>query len=68
MSAIYKGEAGLDHTHGFLRSTLDVSPSKQFLKVGSPVECSDHSEEYHPEHHACEHNSFEIARQVTRGH
>ena len=29
--------AGLDHTHGFLRSALDVSPSKQFLKVGSPA-------------------------------
>ena len=27
---------GLNHTHGFLRFALDVSPSKQFLKVGSP--------------------------------
>ena len=27
---------GLDLTHGFLRFALDVSPSKQFLKVGSP--------------------------------
>ena len=29
--------AGLDPTCGFLRLALDVSPSKQFLKVGSPV-------------------------------
>ena len=30
--------------------------------------CSDYSEVYHPEHHAREHNSLKIARQVTRGH
>ena len=34
--------AGLDPTCGFLRFVLDVSPSKQFLKVGSPVESLPH--------------------------
>ena len=28
-----QGDAALDPTHGFLRFALDVSPSKQFLKV-----------------------------------
>ena len=30
-------KADLDPTRGFLSFALDVSPSKQFLKVGSPV-------------------------------
>ena len=40
----------LDPTRGFLRFVLDVSPSKQFLKVGSPdntllTSCYDGGEE-----------------------